>query len=139
MTVFQYISNVLNTWYCVTKMYSSSLAMVWSPIEYTCMNTPVLVDGEEVKPIILLFSGAKHGYLIVDKHPVQALIWDGAYTHIHTHTQLRLKKQCLFVSILQECKQSIHKTHLPRPYRAILEVPFCRRTGLISTFSTERE
>lgn len=42
------------------------------------MHAPVLVDGEEVKPFILVFFGAKHSYLVVDKHPVQALIWDRA-------------------------------------------------------------
>lgn len=48
------------------------------------MYTPVLVDGEEVKPLILVFFGAKHCYLIVDKHPVQALICDRAYKNTHT-------------------------------------------------------
>lgn len=41
-------------------------------------HAPVLMDGEEVKPFILVFFGAKHRYLVVDEHPVQALIWDGA-------------------------------------------------------------
>lgn len=47
------------------------------------MHTPILVDGEEVKPLILVFFGTKHGYLIVDKHPVQTLIWDRTYTYKH--------------------------------------------------------
>lgn len=41
-------------------------------------HSPVLMDGKEVKPFILVFFGAKHRYLVVDEHPVQALIWDGA-------------------------------------------------------------
>ena len=38
------------------------------------------MDGEEVKPVLLVFFGAEHGYLIVDKHPVQALIWNRTCT-----------------------------------------------------------
>lgn len=41
-------------------------------------HTPVLVDGEEVEPLILVFFGAKHRHLVVDEHPVQAFIRDGA-------------------------------------------------------------
>lgn len=42
------------------------------------MHTPVLVDGEEVEPFILVFFRTQHRYLVVDEHPVQALIWDRA-------------------------------------------------------------
>lgn len=42
------------------------------------------MDGKEVKPFILVFFGAEHRYLVVDEHPVQALIWDRAYTQGHT-------------------------------------------------------
>lgn len=45
------------------------------------MHEPVLVDSEEVKPAVLVFFGAKHCDLVVDKHPVQAFIWDRAFTH----------------------------------------------------------
>lgn len=47
-------------------------------------NTPVLVNCKEVKPIILILFGSKHGNLLVDKHPVQALIRDRTLTCIHT-------------------------------------------------------
>lgn len=65
---------------------------------YTGMHTPVLMDGEKVKPLILVFFGAKHCYLVVDKHPVQALIWDRAYKHTQTHTEFRQILQ--FLSLL---------------------------------------
>lgn len=55
---------------------------------YTWMHTPVLMDGKEVKPLILVFFGAKHRYLIVDKHPVQALIWYRAYKYTQIHTEV---------------------------------------------------
>lgn len=42
-------------------------------------HTPILVDGEEVKPLILVFLRSKHGYVIVEKHPIQAFIRDRSY------------------------------------------------------------
>lgn len=40
------------------------------------MRSPVLVDCEKIKPVILVFFGAEHGNLVVDKHSVQSLIWN---------------------------------------------------------------
>lgn len=99
-------------------------------------HTPVLVNSKEVKPVILVFFRAKHGDLVVDKHPVQALIWNRAWekrrkTGIETdHNSL------LYGQFRAKSKDS---TYSPRPYRASLVLPFCMRTGLISIFSTEWE
>lgn len=57
-------------------IFDSIYFIVNSQSTGTRRHTPVLVNGEEVEPFILVFLGTKHGYLIVDKHPVQALIRD---------------------------------------------------------------
>lgn len=52
-------------------------------------HTPVLVNSKEVKPRVLVFFRAKHRDLVVDKHPVQSLIWNRAWAHMHTKFELK--------------------------------------------------
>lgn len=50
--------------------------MVQLSATHTEKHTPVLVNSKDVEPGVLVFFRAKHGDLVVDKHPVQALVWN---------------------------------------------------------------
>lgn len=101
-------------------------------------HTPVLVNSKEVKPRVLVFFRAKHRDLVVDKHPVQALIWNRAWAHMYTKFELKHSTTSLCIYPLKQTNKK-YLTHLPRPYKASLVLPFCMRMGLISILSTEWE
>lgn len=66
--------------FCATKYFILFLYLHWTGSvlsnERTRKHTPVLVNSKEVEPGVLVFFRAQHGDLVVDKHPVQALIWN---------------------------------------------------------------